>query len=123
MTEERRETVNHPRHYGGEDNPYEAIKVIEDWGLGFCLGNALKYILRAKHKGTEQEDLQKALWYLNRAKSNNEICKFYFDQSLMYNIVSNYWKLSVGLSGSIMCISNYNISQAIRFLEEELKKF
>lgn len=33
-----RETINHPQHYGG-DTTYEAIKVIEAWGLGFCLGN------------------------------------------------------------------------------------
>ena len=35
--------VEHPAHYGGADNPYEAIKVIEAWGLGFCLGNTIKY--------------------------------------------------------------------------------
>ena len=36
------EHVNHPSHYGGENNPYEAIKVIEAWDLGFCLGNTIK---------------------------------------------------------------------------------
>ena len=30
--------VDHPKHYGGEDNPYEAIKVIESWDLNFNLG-------------------------------------------------------------------------------------
>lgn len=44
----------------------EAIDVIEDWQLGFHLGNAIKYIARAKHKGSEQEDLEKAAWYLRR---------------------------------------------------------
>jgi hypothetical protein len=34
-----KEHVNHPTHYGGEDNPYEAIKVIDAWDLGFSLGN------------------------------------------------------------------------------------
>lgn len=43
-------SVNHPPHYGGADNPYEAIKVIEAWGLGFCVGNAVKYIARAGKK-------------------------------------------------------------------------
>lgn len=38
------EQVNHPKHYGGAENPYEAIKVIEAWSLGFCLGNTVKYI-------------------------------------------------------------------------------
>lgn len=58
--------VNHPDHYGGADNPYEAIKVIEAWGLGFCLGNAVKYISRAGKKGAAVEDLKKARWYLDR---------------------------------------------------------
>lgn len=60
------ETINHPLHYGGEDNPYEAIRVIENWNLDFCLGNTVKYISRAGKKGDELEDLLKAQWYLNR---------------------------------------------------------
>lgn len=60
------DNVNHPQHYGGADNPYEAIKVIEAWGLGFNLGNTVKYISRAGKKGATIEDLQKAAWYLNR---------------------------------------------------------
>lgn len=62
----RKESVNHPQHYGG-DTVYEAIKVIEAWGLGFCLGNAVKYICRAGKKERRLlEDLKKAAWYLNR---------------------------------------------------------
>jgi hypothetical protein len=60
------DAVNHPQHYGGADNPYEAIKVIEAWGLGFCLGNTVKYIARAGKKGAALEDLEKAAWYLAR---------------------------------------------------------
>ncbi len=60
--------VDHPSHYGGEDNVYEAIKVIEAWNLGFSLGNTIKYISRAgkKDKTKELEDLKKARWYLQR---------------------------------------------------------
>ena len=60
------EHVNHPNHYGGKENPYEAIKVIDAWELGFSLGNTVKYISRAGKKGTDKElqDLRKALWYL-----------------------------------------------------------
>lgn len=58
--------VDHPQHYGGADNPYEAIKVIEAWELGFCLGNCLKYIARAGKKQDRLTDLRKAAWYLNR---------------------------------------------------------
>ena len=60
--------INHPDHYGGHENTYEAIKVIEAWQLGFNLGNTLKYIARAgkKDKDTTLQDLQKAKWYLER---------------------------------------------------------
>ncbi len=58
--------VNHPAHYGGEENHYEAIKVIEAWQLSFCLGNTVKYISRAGKKGAKLEDLKKAAWYLAR---------------------------------------------------------
>lgn len=63
-----KEAVNHPEHYGGGSNPYEAIKVIEAWNLDFCLGNTVKYISRAgkKDPAKELEDLNKALWYLQR---------------------------------------------------------
>lgn len=57
------EAVNHPAHYGG-DTTYEAIKVINAWGLGFELGSAVKYICRAEHKGATIQDLEKAAWYL-----------------------------------------------------------
>lgn len=60
------DAVNHPKHYGGEDNPYEVIKVIEAWNLGFRLGNTVKYIARAELKGATVEDLKKARWYLDR---------------------------------------------------------
>jgi len=61
-----RDLVNHPEHYGGKDNPYEAIKVIEAWTLGFHLGNTVKYISRSGRKGSEITDLKKARWYLDR---------------------------------------------------------
>jgi hypothetical protein len=59
--------IDHPEHYGG-DTTYEAIKVIEAWGLNFNLGNAVKYVCRAgKKPGTSLlRDLGKAAWYLQR---------------------------------------------------------
>ena len=64
--------VNHPSHYGGVDNPYEAIKVIEAWELDFHLGNTVKYISRAGKKNVDKEleDLLKAKWYLDRKIEN-----------------------------------------------------
>lgn len=61
------DVVNHPTHYGG-DTPYEVIKVIEARGLGFHLGNAVKYIARAGKKDSARadEDIRKARWYVER---------------------------------------------------------
>lgn len=59
-------SVEHPTHYN--QGKIEAIAVIEDWKLGFHLGNAVKYIARAGRKdpSKEIEDLEKAAWYLKR---------------------------------------------------------
>jgi len=69
MMEPKADPVNHPAHYkvGG----LETIDFIEAKGLGYNLGNVVKYITRAAHKGNASEDLAKARWYLNR-----EIAKF-----------------------------------------------
>lgn len=66
--------VDHPAHYGGAENQYEAIKVIEAWRLGFNLGNTAKYISRAGRKDQNKtiEDLRKARWYLDREITNLE---------------------------------------------------
>ena len=68
-------SVNKPAHYT-EGRKYEPIDVIEDWNLGFCAGNALKYISRAGRKSSGSlskkektiEDIDKAIWYLQRYK-------------------------------------------------------
>lgn len=62
------DNVNHPKHY--TSGKYECIDVIEDWGLGYCLGNAIKYICRHDKKGTPREDIDKAIWYLERYKES-----------------------------------------------------
>jgi hypothetical protein len=56
--------VNHPAHYkvGG----IETIDFIEAKRLNYNMGNAVKYITRADHKGNRKQDLEKAIWYLNR---------------------------------------------------------
>lgn len=60
--------VNHPPHYmtGG----IETIDFIEAKGLDYHLGNVVKYITRANHKGNKLDDLKKAQWYLARAIDN-----------------------------------------------------
>lgn len=58
--------VSHPAHY--TTGKIECIEYIEDKGLGFHLGNAVKYITRAgkKSPGKKIEDLRKAMWYIDR---------------------------------------------------------
>lgn len=58
--------VNHPSHY--TDGKIEVIDFIEDKRLNYHRGNALKYLCRAgkKDPDKEVEDLQKAVWYINR---------------------------------------------------------
>lgn len=58
--------VNHPAHYVEQSAMVEPIELCER--LGFNLGNAVKYIVRAGHKGDTVEDLEKARWYLIRAE-------------------------------------------------------
>lgn len=64
--ENKNDPVNHPSYY--TDGNIEVIDYIKDKGLGFCLGNAVKYISRAGKKDPEKEieDLRKAAWYINR---------------------------------------------------------
>ena len=56
--------INRPDHY--TFSHIEVIDAIEAWALGFHLGNVVKYVARARRKGRELEDLQKARWYLDR---------------------------------------------------------
>lgn len=74
--DEAKEAVEHPAHYGGDDNPYEVIKVAEAWGLDkdAYLFNVLKYIARAGKKdgNTLKQDLKKGLFYLKRRIGTTE---------------------------------------------------
>lgn len=63
--------VDSPAHYQSNMSGLQAIDVIEQFDLNFCLGNAVKYILRAgkKCEDTYDEDLRKAIWYLQHELS------------------------------------------------------
>ena len=62
--------VNRPSHYAASIEPIDAI---EAWGLGFALGNVVKYVARADRKGRAMEDLHKARWYLLREIRRREL--------------------------------------------------
>lgn len=56
--------VNHPAHYASHPSGIECIAVTEH--MNFCIGNAMKYLWRAEHKGNTIQDLEKAAWYIRR---------------------------------------------------------
>ena len=64
LQEPKEDMVNHPPHY--KSGGIETIDFIEAKGLNYRLGNVVKYVTRADHKGNRMEDLKKALWYLQR---------------------------------------------------------
>ena len=61
---DKKDMVNNPPHY--THGEIEVIEAIEDWKLGYHLGNAVKYIARCEHKGNKEQDIKKAIWYLER---------------------------------------------------------
>ncbi|WP_224826271.1 DUF3310 domain-containing protein [Cognatishimia sp. MH4019] len=58
------DNVNHPKHYTSHPSGIECIQIVEH--MGFCLGNAVKYIWRADLKGHAIKDLEKARFYIDR---------------------------------------------------------
>ena len=64
IAEQNRDAVHHPVHYNSHPSGVEVIQITEH--MNFCLGNAVKYILRCDYKGRPIEDLEKARWYIDR---------------------------------------------------------
>ena len=62
--------VNHPEHYTSHASGIECIQITEH--MGFCTGNAIKYIWRADLKDNAIEDLQKAKWYIDKEISKRQ---------------------------------------------------
>lgn len=78
--------VNHPAHY--TQYPHEVIELTEQ--LNFCMGNAVKYILRAPFKGREAEDLKKAKWYVERARKTDCFEIFDDEDEAFYELVDSF---------------------------------
>lgn len=128
--------VDHPAHYNRGANTiledgtalYEPIKVIDDWGLGFCLGNAVKYILRAPHKGTERQDLEKARWYLEHWISTETDQHDFYTDTLARALpprcppeaVAADWHLGSDLTEALESIYGRGILTAVIYLNEHI---
>lgn len=66
----KNDPIARPSHY--TYSGIEPIEVVEAWGLGYRLGNVVKYLARAGHKGDALADLKKARWYLDREIKKRE---------------------------------------------------
>lgn len=129
--------VDHPIHYNAfgpiDDDgtaKYEPIKVIEEWGMGpeFCVGNALKYIARAPHKGRPIEDLKKAKWYLERAgvlsnkSGENSVIPTPDAHDMGWSRVAAGWGLRGHLRNAILNIWNGCPMSAVEFVGKEIDR-
>lgn len=77
------DAVNHPQHYNVAG--LEVINLIDQFfAQNYYLGNTVKYIFRAKHKGREQEDLSKAKWYLSRLLDQKQPSLNYLEGEHLY---------------------------------------
>lgn len=140
FTPEPEDKVNHPSHYS-KDRLYEPVDIIEDWDLDFNIGNALKYIARAGRKDPAKtiEDLEKAVWYINRHKyfGKSSIVTFvrynlrkFFKETFTVEDVLEDWDLSPALKIVIKKIyssrllrkkdRDFYLDVAIAFVESEI---
>lgn len=80
------DAVNHPPHYTSHASGVEAIEICEH--ASFCVGNAIKYLFRADHKGATVEDLKKSAWYLRRACQNAHTLELWPHNSLVDRVLA-----------------------------------
>lgn len=101
--------VNHPPHY--TMGKHEIIDVIWNWRLPFCLGNAVKYIGRAEHKGNMIQDLEKAIFYLDYERNKTDSKRLHplstqFGGLLAVQEVIKDWKLGRRCGDALQSIFN-----------------
>ncbi len=106
-----------PEHY--KKGGVEPIDVIEAFKLGFHTGNVLKYLGRAQHKGDEEGDLKKALWYLDRSRLNLPEATGGFSDAvpkLAANLLISLWTLSELLNDTVfycLVVDEYGYSSGL----------
>lgn len=117
--------IDGPEHYNG----YEVIELIEIFQLGFHLGNALKYILRAGKKTKNKiEDYEKALWYTERFKQANmapsQIHAADAGTIKLFERTANNFQLTNNVKGAllnILAIGEQNLNVIIGCLRAEIE--
>jgi hypothetical protein len=132
------DVVEKPVHYNqgsiDEDgrSKFEPIKMIRsrhpDAEFWFCIGNAQKYIQRSGVKGSTIQDLEKAIWYLKRAKECRVPIGF-FDEHLLEDAVDSNtacaedFKLAKNLGRALVKMHIASFSEAILLVQEEIDEW
>lgn len=100
------DNINHPAHYNRHPSGVEAIDLCEC--LSFNLGNAVKYLMRAPHKGQHADDLRKARWYLMRESRRAPVQRVSPMAMFLSEQICNYesssplgWLLDAILQGTV----------------------
>jgi len=124
------DAIENPEHYVG-GRVIEITDLIEDWGLGWHLGNAMKYISRAGRKGPAAEDIKKARWYLKRKVAHLQLSgeddgRPADRASIDAAAVVADWQLQAHLAAAVGCIycrrtlDPHLLLEAIGFLDYRL---
>lgn len=119
---ELNDVVNHPSHY--TDGKYETIDFIEDQGLGFHLGNAVKYISRCGKKDPDKEieDLQKAKWYIHRSIGHGSNFATYPRCRIKPEDYCREKHLPEELSSAIRCLCDGSYTMAVHYIDLYINK-
>jgi|SRR3972149_5696267 len=111
MSNDKTDDPINPSHY--KQGKIEVIDFLDDQNLNFRLSSAIKYICRSPYKGTQVEDLRKAIWYLNR-----EIEYLNDKNQLKYSIKKDDWKYTYG---SVVPETEIQSELPLKFEEVETK--
>jgi hypothetical protein len=114
--------VNHPKHYTSHASGIEVIEVTEH--LSFCLGNAVKYLLRCKLKGSERQDLAKASWYLvretARLKAAKDVALFWRPGTAIRRLIDH--EPPGPIKSALIRIADGNLTDAQFYVDYEIDR-
>jgi hypothetical protein len=117
-----KDPINHPEHYTSHRSGIEAIDITEH--MSFCLGNAVKYLLRRKLKGSEIQDLLKSAWYLEREtvrlQAAEEVARFWHPETTIRRLVAH--EPPGAIKSALVSIADGNLLDAAFYVRSELDR-
>jgi len=110
--------VHKPKHYNVHPSGIEVIEITEHFD--FCVGNALKYIMRCDHKGAEVQDLEKARWYLKRAEARRTVIHFDNRVALTMERYLQHEPAGGFVEGIFRAVVRFEYARAVGVLDAEI---